>query len=249
MGLRETMEKQGQFLFRFRGYLPFILLLPLFLVALRHSEYFERSFGEKADSLWEVFCISISFAGLAFRSATISFVSRGTSGRNTKTQRADVINTTGFYSITRHPLYFGNFLIILGMLLFIESWSLVLVGIVLFFLYFERVMFAEEEYLRKKFGSEFEDWAEQTPIFFPKFKKWKKPELPFSFKTILRREHSTFFLTVTIFTVLDLAADISSENKLEIEPQWACFFIIGFLIYATLLFLKKKTKILDVKGR
>ncbi len=249
MGLRETIEKQGQFLFRFRGSLPFILLLPLFLIALRHSEYFERSFGEKANSLWEIFCISLSFAGLAFRAATISFVPRGTSGRNTKTQRADVINTTGFYSITRHPLYCGNFLIILGILLFTESWSLVLVGIVLFFLYFERVIFAEEEYLRKKFSSEFDNWAKQTPIFLPKFKNWKNPNLPFSFKTILRREHSTFFLIVTIFTILDLGADIFAENKLEIKPVWICFFTVGFLIYATLLFLKKKTKILDVNGR
>ena len=34
---------------------------------------------------------------------------KNTSGRNTHDQVADSLNTSGIYSIVRHPLYVGNF--------------------------------------------------------------------------------------------------------------------------------------------
>ncbi|GAI74444.1 unnamed protein product [marine sediment metagenome] len=40
--------------------------------------------------------------------------------------------------------------------------------------YYERIIFAEEEFLRKTFGDSYLKWAEQTPTFLPKCKNWKK---------------------------------------------------------------------------
>ncbi|MGC9453013.1 MAG: methyltransferase family protein, partial [Oceanipulchritudo sp.] len=51
----------------------------------------------------------------------------GTSGRNTKQQVAYSLNTTGFYSVVRNPLYLGNFFMYLGIALFTHHWWLVLV--------------------------------------------------------------------------------------------------------------------------
>jgi len=110
MALREDLEKQGNWLFRYRSYLP-LLAIPLFLVALRNSEQLERIFGRSVEMIWGVVSVGISFLGLFIRCLVAGYAPRGTSGRNTKSQVAEVLNTTGMYSIVRNPLYLGNFLL------------------------------------------------------------------------------------------------------------------------------------------
>jgi protein-S-isoprenylcysteine O-methyltransferase Ste14 len=192
MALREEIEKQGNWLFRWRSFLP-LLVIPLFIMALRKARVLEYILGDSATDYWETLSIFISFLGLGIRCFTVGYVPRGTSGRNTKSQSAESLNTTGMYSILRHPLYVGNFIIVFGITLFIQVWWFALIVWAGFWLYYERIIFSEEEFLRKKFGTSFIIWTEKTPILFPKFKSWKKPELVFSLKTVIRREFSTFF--------------------------------------------------------
>lgn len=248
MALRETIEKQGSWLFKWRSYLP-ALGIPIFLIALRNSEYLERIFGDSIQNFWDLFSICVSFLGLGVRCFTVGFVPRGTSGRGTQIQGVEILNMTGMYSIVRNPIYLGNFIIILGITLFVQVWWFALVVWLGFWIYNERIIFAEEEFLRKKFGTLFLEWAKETPAFFPKFKNWKKPNLPFSLKTVLRREHSTFFSIVASFTFLHFVADFLAEKKFELTLPWIILFIVSLIIYLTLLILKKKTKILDVEGR
>ena len=248
MALREDLEKQGSWLFRNRSYLP-LLGIPIILLALRNSEYLERTFGDSVEAFWGFLSIGISFLGLGIRCIVAGYAPRGTSGRNTKSQVAEVLNTTGMYSIVRNPLYLGNFVIVLGLTLFLQVLWLVLVVWVGFWIYYERIILAEESFLRNKFGDTFLKWAEKTPIFFPNLKNWNKPSLPFSFKTVLRREFSTFFAIVTSFTFLDIAKDLFAEGKFELSLPWAILFIFALIIYITLLILKKKTNKLNVPGR
>ncbi len=248
MALREDLEKQGNWLFRHRSYLP-LLAIPIFLIALRNSEQLERIFGRSVEMVWGEASIGISFFGLIIRCIVAGYAPRGTSGKNTRSQVAEVLNTTGMYSIVRNPLYLGNFIIVVGATLFIQVWWLALIVWFSFWIYYERIILAEEDFLREKFGDTFLEWAKITPVFFPKFKNWKKPSLPFSFKTVLRREFSTFFSIIVFFTVLDIAADLFAEGKFEFSLAWVTLFIFGLIIYIILLILKKKTRILDVPGR
>jgi protein-S-isoprenylcysteine O-methyltransferase Ste14 len=248
MAIREELEKYGNWFFRWRSYLP-LLILPILLIALRNSEYLEQHAGDLADHIWEGFCIAISFLGLAVRCLTVGYVPKATYGRNTKEQRASTLNMTGMYSIVRHPLYLGNFIIFLGMTLFVEVWWFTLIAILAFWLYYERIIFAEEEFLRKKYGALFLEWSARTPTFLPKFKNWQQPTLLFSFRNVLKREYSSFFGIIASFAFLEIAGDIFAEGKLELDLAWAILFIIGLIVYLTLRILKRKTKILDVEGR
>jgi protein-S-isoprenylcysteine O-methyltransferase Ste14 len=248
MALREYIEKQGNYFFKWRSYWV-LLLVPFLLIALRNSEYLEKVFGDRINNFWEFCSFCISLLGFTIRCFTVGFVPMGTSGRSTKMQAAETLNTTGMYSIVRHPLYSGNFIIILGLALFTQVWWLVLTVFLVFWIYYERIIFAEEEFLRKKFGSSFLEWAQKTPAFLPHFKNWKKPSLAFSLKMVLRRELSTFFAVVASFTFLDIATDLFAEGKLELSLPWTIFFIISLVIYLTLIVLKKRTKILEVRDR
>ncbi|MDP8210610.1 MAG: isoprenylcysteine carboxylmethyltransferase family protein [Candidatus Stygibacter australis] len=246
MIIREQIEKSGKWLFRWRSYLPIILIL-LILVAMRQYEYLGNS--KRLDTIWEIFCILVSFFGLGIRIYTIGHVSKGTSGRNRRKQVADSLNTTGIYSIVRNPLYLGNFFMGLGVSLFAHIWWVVLIYTLIFWLYYERIICAEEDFLIKKFGDEYLQWVDKTPAFFPSLKGYKKSDLSFSIKNTLKREYHGFFALIVVMFCLEIASDLYVTGKLKFDLGWIILISISLIIWITLRILKKHTKILNVQGR
>ncbi len=244
MALREELERQGSWLFRWRSYLP-LLMLPVVFIALKHSGGIERSAGHLAEGLFEGLCVAISLMGLAIRCLTVGYIPKGISTRNRKVGQAPSLRTTDMYSVVRHPLYLGNFLILLGIAMSIQVWWFVLIAMLAFWLYYERIMFAEEEALRAKFGEAYAEWAEKTPAFFPRFKKWQKPSSPFSFRHVLRREYTGFFEIIAAFALLEFAGDWLAEGRLRFGLGRAILLAFGFVTYLILRTLKKRTKILE----
>jgi protein-S-isoprenylcysteine O-methyltransferase Ste14 len=246
MALREEFESAGSWLFRWRSYLP-LAVIGIFLLALREYEYPGHS--EYLDHLWEALCLLVSFIGLGIRVFTVGHTPKGTSGRNTKKQVADTLNTTGIYSIVRNPLYLGNFFMGLGIALFAHLWWLTLIYILVFWLYYERIIFAEEAYLRNKFGDEYLEWANKTPVFIPKFSRYRKANLPFSLKNVLKREYSGFFAVIAALFGMETVGEIFAEGRLEFDTAWLIILGTGFVVWMILRSLKKYTTVLDVEGR
>ncbi|HET8656694.1 MAG TPA: isoprenylcysteine carboxylmethyltransferase family protein [Longimicrobiaceae bacterium] len=245
MPLREDFERSGLWLFRWRSYLPVVILL-LFIGPMLHFTYLGGT--ERTDRLWEIFCFAVSLTGLGIRIAAVGFVAPGTSGGNTRAQRADSVNTTGMYSVVRHPLYLGNFLMWMGVALFPHHFWLAITVALIFWVYYERIMFGEEEFLRKKFGREYEEWASRTPAFIPDFRRWTPPAHEFCFRHMLRREYSGFFAVIILFTALELLSDRVVLHRWEFDPLWVWIFAVGTAIYL-LTFILKQTGRLEVAGR
>lgn len=241
MALSHEFEKVGNWFFQWRSYLP-LLLLVLFLLALKDFSYL--SSHKNINRLWDLFCLGISSSGLAIRIITVGYVPRGTSGRNTRKQVADVLNTTGMYSVVRHPLYVGNFLMWLGISLILHLWWLTLLIALIFWVYYEKIMYAEEEFLKKKFDDQFLAWAEKTPLFIPHFSLWLPPEMPFSVKSALKREYASFFAMIATFTGLKLLCNLRVGKTFSLSPIWTAFFLGSLLFYLIVRFLKKKTHVL-----
>ena len=247
MALIEEMEKQGNFLFKYRGILPLIVLvLGVIVLYLSKLNKVEVQYHYLHDFIYLFICL----LGLSIRILVVGFTPKGTSGRNVKKQVANILNTSGIYSIVRHPLYLGNFLIWLGIVLFIENIWLVVLFVFVFWVYYERIMFAEEQFLRKKFGDQYLQWAEKTPAFIPNFKLWKSPELTFSYKKILKKEKNGFtaiFLLILLFKVVGEYA--MTGSFIPKEKHWIVLAGFSFLLYIILRYMKKKTKLLNEKGR
>jgi len=153
------------------------------------------------------------------------------------------------YSITRNPLYLGNFFMIFGITMFFREWWCSTIFVLSFWLYYERIIMAEESFLKKAYGKRFEDYLEQTPVFFPKLSLWAPPTLRFSWRNTLRREYSGFFAVIATFTLLEFLGDYVVSGTMVVNRTWAIIFICGLFVYITLRTLKKKTKLLEVKGR
>ena len=125
---------------------------------------------------------------------TVGHTPVGTSGRNTAGQVADSLNTTGIYSVVRHPLYLGNFLMWLGIALLTCNIGFVTAFILGYWIYYERIMYAEEQFLRRKFGDTYLHWAEQTPAFLSRFNRFKPSGLPFSWKKVAKKKKTVCLL-------------------------------------------------------
>lgn len=253
MLLKDRLARQGALLFRWRSYLP-LALIPLILVGLPQSGALERVFGHAAESAWDVFVSLLAFLGLAVRVATVGFVPAGTSGRNVYGQRADALNTTGLYSVVRNPLYFGNLTILVALALETMVWWIAPLVAVAGLLYYERIVYAEEGFLAEKYGKAYSDWAAVTPAFLPDFSLWRRPALPFCWRTALRREYHGLLVVVGGLTSIELLTDLVGEG--EAPAQWAAdeggwiyFFAAGMLLYLSLRAIRKRTTWLAVPDR
>jgi protein-S-isoprenylcysteine O-methyltransferase Ste14 len=251
--LYQQLERQGAVLFRWRGILP-LVLIPALLLASLQSAQFKHWFGEPVEEVFEVLCGLLAFLGLLVRCLTVGFVPAGTSGRNTSGQRATRLNTTGPYSVVRNPLYLGNFLILLGMALLSKVWWFPLLAELAFALYYERIIVAEESFLARRFGRAYVAWAARTPAFMPDPRPWQPPRLAFSFRTVLRREHSGLLTVVVGLTLVELLSDVLGEGEAlsfwgRNDIGWVIFMLFGVVLGGSAWFVKRRTSWLVVAGR
>ncbi len=246
MALREEFEATGIWLFHRRGYLP-LLLFPMLFVAARQSSWL--LVDHRRALAWEAGCLALALTGLAIRALTAGFVPTGTSGRSTTRQQAGTLNTLGLYSVVRHPLYLGNALMWLGVALFPGVWWAPVIVSLIYWLYYERIMFAEEEFLRRQFGQEFVAWAEVTPAFLPRLSGWRPATTSFSPLTVLRREHASLLALVASLTALDAVSDHATTGRLELDPLWGAALGVTLVLCLTIRLVKHRTRLLHVEGR
>ena len=253
MSLYQSMIRHGHAMFRWRSYLPLVFIGPL-LLAFKESTKLEELVGDGIEDIWVLCCFILSLSGIAIRAITVGFVPGSTSGRNTTEQRADFLNTRGMYSVVRNPLYFGNFIIILGVLLSIKVWWLVLLAAMFFFIYMERIILTEEHFLEGKFGDTYNAWRSKTPVIIPNLKLWQSPGVAFSWKTVLKREYPGLLGMATAFLVTEAITDLVFEGEsfgewLGEDFIWPLTYAIILVFCLTLRYLKKHTQILKVEGR
>ena len=176
MALKEEFEQQGKWLFRYRGILP-LILLGIGLMTYLYGKYSNNSvtiWEKDYEFYYEIVCVLVSLIGLYIRILVVAYTSKNTSGRRVKTLNADVLNTSGAYSLVRHPLYLGNFFMWLGpALLTLNGWFIISFCAI-YWIYYERIMFTEEQFLRSQFGSVYDKWSKNIPAFIPHFKNYKK---------------------------------------------------------------------------
>jgi protein-S-isoprenylcysteine O-methyltransferase Ste14 len=247
MALQEELEKQGNWLFKHRSYLPLIILFVGIFLYLR-AEIHQEAFILKKfpyEIYYETFALCISLAGLLIRVYTVGYTPENTSGRNTyQGQIADALNTTGMYSIVRHPLYLGNFLMWFGPALLTGYFWFITAFVLFYWLYYERIMFAEEQFLRKKFGEQYIKWSQNVPAFFPQFQKFEKPDLQFNWKKVLRKEKNGLFALFLVFSAFDISGEVIQKvNDYN-------YFLIGMTIltgvfYIVVKYLIRKTDLLN----
>lgn len=245
MALVHELERTGNWLFKRRSWLPVFLvvagIITLWLVN-RQAILF--------DMRDELIFLGVSLFGELIRVLTIGFTPKNTSGRNTdQGQLADQLNVTGMYSFVRHPLYLGNFFMWLGPVLFLKSITFTIIFCLIYWLYYERIMFAEEQFLRKKFGEAYDKWSETVSAFLPKSFNYISPGLCFSGRNVLKREYNSFINIFIIFLILDLFRNYFLSGRIYVTEMWMYLSVGAGVIWLAVRILHKNTRLLQVEGR
>jgi protein-S-isoprenylcysteine O-methyltransferase Ste14 len=229
------MVTLGNFLFRYRnGIFPLAYVFIFAKTTLFFPDY----------RLAAVIGLIIALIGQALRFATIGldYIVRG--GRNRQVY-AEGLVTGGLFSHCRNPLYVGNYLLLVGV--GVASCSAVFVCVVLplMALAYWAIIAAEENFLRNKFGEEFDAYcARVSRVFFrPTGLSATLKGMKFHWPRVIVKEYGTTFAWVVGYSLVVmqnawLSNDYAFSSPLIVSLWTALGCITVF--YFVSRFLKKR---------
>lgn len=228
------MVKLGNFLFRNRnGIFPFVYLM-LFVPSL---EVFSNP----------VVAIIIGFAvtvvGQLVRVVTIGLVYIIRGGKDRRIYAEELV-TTGVFAHCRNPLYIGNILIVVG--LGIASNSLIFMAVFtpLFLLFWQAIVLAEENYLRDKFGEEYNQYCERVSRWGINLKGIKDTlaSTEFNWKRLIIREYSSAYVWVTGAALIVTKHFYLHDDRFRFRrnvPLFVSILVLLMVLYFVARYLKK----------
>jgi protein-S-isoprenylcysteine O-methyltransferase Ste14 len=241
MTTQNRSEKLGNQFFKYRGQIPAFIFLIAFI--LMHI-YPETEIWLNSTNTYLALLLVV--IGHLVRALAVGKRAAHTSGRNRDEQVAEALNSTGIYSMVRHPLYLGNITTYMGWVIFTGIWWLIPIMLLVFLFYYRFIIYAEEQFLTRKFGQDYLDWKSATPLLLPAFWKFKANPQPFSFKTVLENEYSGIAASMTTAWVL-----LAFQWYVLGQFQEKSLLILAMALFITvftlgLRYLKKKTQFFKV---
>jgi hypothetical protein len=184
----------------------------------------------------------LSLFGELIRILAVGFSGAGTSGRENY-MKAERINSTGIYSLSRNPLYIGNFLIFSGLLVvFANGYALLIVTLFLIFQYYFIIQ-AEESYLTERHGEEYGDYCARVPRIFGGIRSFQKSKIPFNLPKVIYKENDSLFNLLMVFIIILVIRELSFYHGVIHKIQFigAASLLTG--LYILIKVLKKRNKI------
>lgn len=108
--------------------------------------------------------IAVSLIGLSVRTWA--------SGHLKKEKELTIL---GPYQYTRNPLYLGNLILGISVVVGSRSWWMLAIFSAYFLLFYPVAVKNEKERMRKLFPQEYEDYKRKVPLFFPSLKHLSSP--------------------------------------------------------------------------
>jgi len=200
------MKKIGFFLFKYRSYtpLPFVFIMIILM---------------KPTALSLIIGAAVVISGELIRTWAVSYA--GSETRTTDGVGGSNLVTQGPFSYIRNPLYLGNIMIYTGIGLMSNTFFpyLQIAGLIYFFFQYYCIIFNEEDFLRGKFGKNFELYCSSVNRFFPKFRSLPaeiRSDLIFDIKEGLRSEKRSLqaiIITSSIILIYFFFVTNQHQNK------------------------------------
>ena len=112
---------------------------------------------------------------------------------------------SGPYAYTRNPLYFGSFILAIGVVICGGSWWLALLLLGFFLAVYLPVMQAEAAHMHILFPHDFAEYEQNVPLFLPRLTAWKTSSNRFDQGLYLKyREYRALLGVVIVIGILML---------------------------------------------
>lgn len=218
----------GDFLFKRRN-----AVFPIFLVSLL------LAFKPMGAEWLALLGFAIALSGQLLRMAVIGFAYIKRGGLNKKVY-ADTLVNTGFFAVCRNPLYVGNVLILGGLLMMHGHPAVLLIGGAFFLTGYYAIIATEENYLRNKFGSEYDAYCARTPRWWIRFDLLPSAlkGMSFNWRKVIYKDYSTCASWGT--QALALFAYRGFYRTGHLAPQWI-YAMLGLGVATLLVRMVKKT--------
>jgi len=237
----------GNFFFRYRN-----MLFPAFIAAtlLFCSPTF--AFGDRVlDMVMDLVGAAIALAGQGLRMLTIGYEYIVRGGREGKVYAEDLVQG-GVFAHSRNPLYLGNLLIIIGLAVMVHSLPLYIIGVPFFISVYASIIAAEENFLRGKFGAEYEAYCARVNRIWPNWKGFRQSieGMRFNWRRLAIREYGTMFGLAIAFigiSALTLYQALGDEAWPDIRALlWWLLPVTA--AYLAVRFLKKSGRLTEYKS-
>ncbi len=130
---------------------------------------------------------AVAFVGLIVRGLAAGVV-----------KKREELTTSGIYSWTRNPLYFGSVLLAAGIIVASRSWIVAALVAAHFAVFYPVVIRDEERFLRERFGAAFDSYVAKVSVFLPWPSGIKGDGAPFSFAQWTRNHEYRALLGVIV---------------------------------------------------
>jgi protein-S-isoprenylcysteine O-methyltransferase Ste14 len=203
--------------------------------------------NRRLDMYLDIVGIAMILAGQLLRFCVIGFAYIKRGGKQ-KQVYADTLVQEGFFAHCRNPLYVGNVLALLGLIV-IHSGVLMYAVCLPFFLFlYWSIVVAEENYLRKKFGHVYNDYAKRVPRFWISFRGLGHTlrGMQYNWKKVVRKEYGTTFVFATSTMALLVWKRVAADG-FEATRGYLSFMLVLWVpvVVAYLIaFAAKKTGLL-----
>jgi protein-S-isoprenylcysteine O-methyltransferase Ste14 len=166
-----------EILIKYRSFVGIVCLIVILLLA--------------TPTAWSIFSgFLLMMAGMFFRAWSSGYINKDKE-----------LATEGPYSLTRNPLYFGSLILGSGIAVASNNMITYLIFIVYYFTFFTFLIGIERKRMRQRFGQQYEAWAKEANLFFPKIKKIKKFNFNIAFY-MKNREYRVLFFSLFVTAVL-----------------------------------------------
>lgn len=134
-------------------------------------------------------------------------------------------------------------MVYLGLFIIFNSPAVYLIGIPFVLLVYASIVAAEEEYLRRKFGSEYADYCRQVNRWLPEFRGLRRTMqgMTFSWRRVVLREYGSTYAWVSGVLVL-LAYQSLAHSTYQREQTrltaLASMWIAATILWAVVRYLK-----------
>ncbi|HQR48871.1 MAG TPA: isoprenylcysteine carboxylmethyltransferase family protein [Steroidobacteraceae bacterium] len=199
------------------------------------------------DLVAAVLGFAIALAGQVVRAGTIGLVYIVRGGKNRQVYAKDLV-TDGVFGHSRNPMYVGNLLILSGMAVTSNCWSTVLVAIPLTAFIYRAIVAAEENYLRGRFGADFDAYCARVPRFVPRLQGLGETfsSMDFRWRRVVVKEYGTPTAWVLVWCAI-VAWNLTRHDQAALRP-WALpmleiVAILAVIGWATARILKKTGRV------
>ena len=229
----------GNFFFKYRNNLFIFLYLLLFLPSPRL--FTEKVFGTGYYLIPLISGLFVTFSGEILRGMTIglAYIIRG--GKDKKVY-AEKLVTEGLFSHCRNPLYVGNILMLAGVGILSNSLFYVAVVIPLFLFIYQAIVLAEENFLRNKFGNEFEIYTQRVNRWMIDFRGLAATlnSMEFKYRRWLIKEYNTLFIWLLgIVALIGYKYEYLFENTDTRNNILGLAVLLLLAMYLTIRYFKK----------